>query len=103
MNVNADNRTTGVSGDSQRRSPCSTTNIEQCGPRRKLEPLQKPVLLVCGEPAILSNILAKSFVTDLPVQLRLKTSVVGVVVTSGRKRVFAHLGLRQTGLKALFL
>src|ERR1700741_4893520 len=103
MNVNADHRTAGGSGDSQRRTSCSTSNIEQCLPWRKFEPLQKPVLLARGEPTILSNILAKSFTTDLCVQFRLKIPVVGMVVTGVGQRVgFAHLDLHSKRPRDIF-
>ena len=46
MDINADNRTTGGSGDPQCRASCSTSDIQQALPGRKVEPLQKLVLLV---------------------------------------------------------
>ena len=46
MDVNADDRTAGGSGDPQGRASCATSDIEQALPGGKVEPLQKPVLLV---------------------------------------------------------
>src|SRR5260370_37899252 len=57
---------------------------------------------VGGVPMVLPNILAKSFTTDLCVQVCLKITVIGVVVTCGKKRVgFAHRDLRQSDLEVL--
>src|ERR1700720_1405700 len=91
MDVKADNRTAGGSGDPQGWASSSTGDIQQALPGRKVEPLQKLVLLVRGEPTVLSNILAKSCMTDLCVYVGLKISLIGVVVTERRQRVgFAH-------------
>src|SRR5271157_224121 len=72
--------------------PSSTGNIEQGLAGRKVEPAQKPVLLVCGEPTILSNVLPKGFATDLLIQVRLEIVVVGVVLTLAN----AQLGFRSS-------
>ena len=82
MRVDANNRTAGRSGDSKSGTPCSTTDIEQDIPWSKVQPVEKPVLFFCGQPAILANVLTKRFTTNARVQLRLKVSVIGVVVTN---------------------
>ena len=82
MNVNPDDGTAGGSCDTQRRASGSTRNIEQGLAGKKVKPAEELVLLVRGEPTILSNIFAKGFATDLFVQLRLEISVVGIVVTA---------------------
>src|SRR5215469_8108948 len=65
MRIDADNRTAGHSGDSQSGTSCSTSDIEQNLPGSKVKPVEKPVLLVCGQPAILTNVFAKRFTTYL--------------------------------------
>jgi hypothetical protein len=85
MRVDADDRTSGDTRDSQSRTSRSTSDIEQDFPWTKVKPLQESVLLVCGQPAVLTNVLAKSFAADIGVQLRLKMSVIRIVVTSRRR------------------
>src|SRR3954452_17154379 len=57
----------------------------------KIEPLQKAVLLLGGQPAILTYVFPKRLVADLGVKLRFKISIICVVMTCGGWRVgFAH-------------
>jgi hypothetical protein len=91
MYVNPDDGTAGDSRDAQRRASGSTGNIEQGFAGKKVKPAEEPVLLVRGEPTILSNIFAKGFATNLFVQLRMEISVVGIVVTAAN----VQLGFRS--------
>src|SRR5579864_6030043 len=94
MNVDTDHRTTCNRGDPQHRASRPTSNVEQRLPNRNFQPLQKPVLLLCGVPTILSDILAKGLYADLCIQCLLKMSVVDVVVPRRRGRIgFSHLDL----------
>src|SRR5438309_4928516 len=94
MNVDTDYRTTCNRGDPQHRASRPTSNVEQRLPNRNFQPLQKPVLLLCGVPTILSDILAKGLYADLCIQCLLKMSVVDVVVPRRRGRIgFSHLDL----------
>src|SRR5262249_45568891 len=54
MNVNPHDGTAGNGSHAQRGTASSAGHIEEV-----VEPGQEPVLLVCGEPTILSNVLAK--------------------------------------------
>ncbi len=83
MNIDPHDRTAGFCGDAQGRAACPTGNIEQDLSRRKVEPAQKPVLLICREPTVLPNILPESLATNLRVELCIKISVVSVVVNGG--------------------
>jgi hypothetical protein len=91
MDVESDDGTAGVGGNAQRGSSRSTSNIEQVLSCPKIEPLQKAVLLVSGQPAVLTYVFAKRLVADLGVQFGLKISIICVVMTSGSGRVgFSH-------------
>src|SRR5262249_15994346 len=46
MSIDANNRTTGYAGHAQGGASCSTSNVKQGLPSRKIEPSQKPILLV---------------------------------------------------------
>jgi hypothetical protein len=85
MRIDADDRTSGDTGDPQSRTSCSTSDIEQDFLWTKVKPLQEPVLLVRGQPAVLTNVLAKCFTADIRVQLRLKMSIIRMVVISRRR------------------
>src|SRR6516162_3611155 len=65
MNVNPHDGTAGKGSHAQRGTTSSAGNIEEVLTWRKVEPGQELVLLVCGEPTILSNVLAKGFAPDL--------------------------------------
>src|SRR5437016_426682 len=94
MKVDSDHRTTCNRGDPQHRASRPTSNVEQRLPNRNFQPLQKPVLLLCGVPTILSDILAKGLYADLCIQCLLKMYVVDVVVPRRRGRIgFSHLDL----------
>ena len=94
VNIYADNGAAGDGDDPERGTARPTANIEQSFPSRKFEPPQESVLLVCSEPAVLSDVFAKCFFTNLLVEVRFEVAVVVVVVSSGRRRTgFNHLNL----------
>jgi hypothetical protein len=96
VNIHTYDRTAGEHRDSRGRAPCSATHVKQVFPWSKIKPLQKPFLLVGRQPTVLSDILAKSFTTNLDIQIGLKILIVGIVVTCGwHWDDVIHLGLRS--------
>ena len=84
MEVNPNNGAPRVSRHSERRPARTAGNVKNRFPRGKIEPAQKRIQLVSGQPAVLPNILPKSLAANLGVELRLKVPVVGVVMNVGR-------------------
>jgi len=73
---------TGDSGHSKRWPPGSACHIKQSFTGSQAQPAQKSILLVRSEPAVLSDVFAKSLSPNFPVQFRSEIPIVGVVLTA---------------------
>jgi len=72
----------GDSRHSKRWPPGAASHIKESLSRTSAQPIQKSVLLVRSEPAILSNVFAESLSPNFIVQFRSEILVVGVVLAS---------------------
>src|SRR6267378_1655715 len=88
MSVNSHNRAARPGRRAKHRPAGPTASVEKCHSARKSEPVQKLVLLVCGQPTVLSDILPESFAADLRIQFNLEISVVGVVLALANQRFY---------------
>src|SRR6267378_5359501 len=88
MSVNSYNRAARPGRGAKHRPTGPTASVEKCHSARKSEPVQKLVLLVCGQPTVLSDILPESFAADLLIQFNLEISVVGVVLSLVNQRFY---------------
>src|SRR6266404_4813422 len=94
MNIHPSHRAARSGRNPQRRISCSTCDIKKSVPRGKLQPCQKPVLLVRRVPAVLSDVLAIGLAPDFGIYLGLEVAVIQVVVSHfGRRLRFTHCDL----------
>jgi hypothetical protein len=83
VDVNSDDRATAEGRDSESRTTRAASDIEESFSGNQAQPPQKCILLVCSEPAILSNVFAKSFSPNFAVQFCAEIRIVGVVLAAG--------------------
>jgi len=79
--------------DSERCPAGTTGDIQKVRRGIEIEPFDEQVMLLGGEPAILTNILAERVRPDQGVQVRGELPVLGIVVS--HRFLFLHLSLAR--------
>ncbi len=82
MDVDPNNGAPRAGCHSQRGPARTAGNIENPLPTGEIEPAQKGIKLASGQPAVLPNIVPKRLAANIRVELRLKASVIDVVMNS---------------------
>jgi len=82
MHVDPNNGAPCAGCHSQRRPARTAGNVKNPLPTGKIEPAKKRIKLASGQPAVLPNVLPKCFAANVGVELRLKASVIDVVMNA---------------------